>query len=231
MSERIDPKSRIGEVHEAYTIVDVVRPLDPNDNRIYSCRCNTCGRIVSLKYWDVKKIKHCNHFCYGTPRVTNNRWSNNFLRDIFAGMKERCYNKNNKCYRWYGAKGIKICDEWLSNPSNFEIWAIDNGYKDGLTIDRIDENKNYCPENCQWITRQENTKYKSTTSRIEVNGEMHTGRDWAAKLGLGTNLINKYIRKYGLESTIDFIKRVQENPTLKNYLKPNQTLYSLYCIS
>ena len=141
-------------------------------------------------------------------------------------MKSRCYNKEDKNYRWYGAKGIKICDEWLDNPKAFEEWAMNHGYSDNLTIDRKDENKNYCPENCTWVTLENNSKYKSTTSLVEVDGEIHTGREWSEKLGLGINVINTYIRKYGEKNTKEFIRCYLNNPGCKP--KNAQSYYDLY---
>lgn len=74
-------------------------------------------------------------------------------------MRERCYNKNNNKYYLYGGKNITICDEWLNDYDKFKQWSIEHGYKPNshLSIDRIDSNKNYCPENCQWITVSENS--------------------------------------------------------------------------
>ena len=103
---------------------------------------------------------------------------------------------------------------------------MNNGYKDNLTIDRLNENKDYCPENCVWIIGVDNAKYKSTTSLISVDNEIHTGKEWSEKLGLGVNRINTYIRDYGVENTIEFIRRYINNPKLKP--AHQQSYYDLY---
>jgi len=71
-------------------------------------------------------------------------------------MKQRCYNPNSSDYKFYGNKGIKICDEWLNDFKAFYNWSMANGYTEELTIDRIDNKGNYYPENCQWLTNSEN---------------------------------------------------------------------------
>ena len=88
---------------------------------------------------------------------------------IWEGMKQRCYNPNVKNYRWYGAKGVSICAEWKSNSFAFVTWAESSGYREGLTIDRIDNTKGYSPENCQWLTRVENLE-KDRGKRISWAG-------------------------------------------------------------
>lgn len=79
---------------------------------------------------------------------------------VFWGMLNRCYEKSNKAYEYYGGKGIKVCDEWNSFDKflNFYNWAMENGYKEGLQLDRIDVNKDYSPENCRWVTPVENAR-------------------------------------------------------------------------
>jgi hypothetical protein len=83
--------------------------------------------------------------------------SSSHLYSIWKSMRQRCENPKHKGYKYYGGKGIAVCEQW-AKFINFREWATDNGYKDGLSIDRIDSDKGYFPENCQWITLAENTK-------------------------------------------------------------------------
>ena len=193
---------------------------DKDGHALYKGVCRQCGLERIAKIHDLKVTKVCSH---------NNflvKWKNKRIRNIFREMKYRCYNEKDKSYKWYGKKGIKITEEWLNNPCLFEEWALENGYKDWLTIDRIDENKDYCPENCRWVTNRENAKYKSTTNLIKANGERHTGNEWSNILNLSVNVINTYVRKYGKENTEKFIEKYLENPGMKP--KVTQSYYDLY---
>jgi len=80
------------------------------------------------------------------------------LYRVWDSMKQRCFNPRDKAYKWYGGRGIIICLEWKNNYSAFKFWAILNGYQEGLTIDRIDNDGNYEPNNCQFITKEENAR-------------------------------------------------------------------------
>lgn len=177
-------------------------------HKLYHIKCNQCGYETDMRYSDISKAKECHHLQVDGSYIDKNiKWHNNALKEIFHGMKQRCYNTNNKDYIYYGQKGIGICREWLDNSELFEEWALNNGYKNGLTIDRINEKKDYCPQNCRWISLEENSRYKSTTNTITVNDKTMTGRQWAEFLGVGTNRINRYIRIYGLEYTVSFIEK------------------------
>ena len=87
-------------------------------------------------------------------------------------MRQRCNNPNRDAYKLYGGKGVRVCDEWC-DYENFKAWALDNGYQDNLSIDRIDPSKGYSPDNCRWITASENTARanKNHTSRKLIRGE------------------------------------------------------------
>lgn len=90
------------------------------------------------------------------------------LRGIWNGMKNRCSNPNNPGYKWYGGRGIYVCKEWLSDFKGFYTWSISSGYKPGLTIDRIDNDGPYSPDNCQWLTRASNASKTRNHNYIDV---------------------------------------------------------------
>ena len=146
-------------------------------------------------------------------------------------MKERCYNKNHKDYRYYGKKGIGIFEGWLSDPSLFEQWAFSNGYSDTLTIDRLDASKDYSPLNCRWIPLKENTRRAGKVNWLTVDGKTMTGKEWSAYFGLGVNTINRLIRESGEANTELLIQRMLQMPPHLVKRKPRQTWFSAYGIA
>lgn len=125
--------------------------------------------------------------------------SNTRLYGIWTGMKTRCYDKRCDKYYRYGARGISLCDDWVRDFSTFYDWAAANGYSDNLTIDRIDNDGNYCPENCRWITAAEQAANKSTNHRVSHAGQTHTIAEWARITGLDRALLKDRIVRYGWE--------------------------------
>ena len=111
------------------------------------------------------------------------------LYKVWIEMKNRCNNKNNKCYKNYGARNIKVCNDWEQNYLIFYNWAIENGYdekaKRGVyTLDRIDTNKNYEPNNCRFITIQEQQNNRTNNHFLEYKGERHTVSEWGRILDI-----------------------------------------------
>lgn len=102
---------------------------------------------------------------------------------IWGNMVNRCSNENNPNYHSYGGRGIKVCDEWLSFPE-FYKWALESGYDKSLTIDRIDNDDGYYPENCRWATVDQQANNKRSNKFITYNGETHTIAEWAKILGV-----------------------------------------------
>jgi len=115
------------------------------------------------------------------------------LRAIRKAMIDRCYNPNNKFYRCYGGRGVKVCDDWKDSLEMFYKWAIDNGWQKGLSLDRIDNDSEYCPNNCHWITRSENSKKPRSMNK----GKLKEGiKDFCNKYNIQHNVARKLFDKY-----------------------------------
>lgn len=118
------------------------------NGKIKSCGC-LAKEVSLINIKDVKLPRNEKIYKDGKRHPAYVTW---------LGMKRRCYGVNCKEYRWYGAKGIKVCSEWINKPDVFIEWADKNGYQKGLCIDRIDVNKDYSPENCHFISKLDNLK-------------------------------------------------------------------------
>jgi len=156
-----------------------------NNKKYYKCKCS-CGNYCikdkkyllhskscscgCLKSEESKKIQLKNCKTHGLSRTKlYSRWNI---------IKNRCYDEKNIGYKNYGGRGIKLCDEWKNNFSNFYDWALKNGYKDNLTIDRIDCDGNYCPENCRWVNMKIQNNNRRNNHLITINGETKTLSLW-----------------------------------------------------
>ena len=96
----------------------------------------------------------------------------------WRGMKRRCYDKNDSHYQYYGGRGITICEEWLYSFKAFYEWSLENGWEEGLEIDRINNDGNYEPSNCRYVTRKTNCNNRSTTRKITLNEKTHSIMEW-----------------------------------------------------
>lgn len=117
------------------------------------------------------------------------------LYNVWLTMKQRCYNPKDKHYKWYGSKGVKVCSEWLNNAEAFVEWALNNDYKPGLTLDRIDSNGDYTPSNCRFITIQAQQRNKSSNHVLAYEGISLTIQEWAEKLNITPSTLRSRINK------------------------------------
>lgn len=117
------------------------------------------------------------------------------LYSIWQNMLNRCRNHNVPEYEHYGARGITVCDEWVSSYVTFKQWAEQHGYNDGLTIDRIDNNGNYEPHNCRWVDMTTQANNKRNNKLIEVNGMVKTEAQWARESNIPRAIIARNVRK------------------------------------
>ena len=112
------------------------------------------------------------------------------LQQKLCDMKRRCYNPEEKFYKDYGGRGIKVCDEWMDKKeghSNFQKWAVENGWEEGRSIDRIDVNGNYEPSNCRWATPEEQANNRRNNNYVTINGVTKTTSEWARQIGISQN--------------------------------------------
>lgn len=164
----------------------------------WKCKCD-CGNevIVSSGHLRSGHSKSCG--CLARERSSKYHLTHGMkgtrIFSVYNGMKGRCYNPNDRKYPRYGGRGISMCEEWRNNPSSFFDWAFSNGYRDGLSIDRIDNNGNYSPENCRWADDITQANNKSTNHIYEHNGEKKTIAEWSRELGLSYSATNYRIKR------------------------------------
>lgn len=142
------------------------------------------------------------------------------LYEVWHAMKQRCDNVNHPHYQVYGGRGISYYPEW-KQAEKFCEWALDNGYKEGLEIDRIDVNGNYEPTNCRWVNRKTNAQNQRKTIWLTVDGETKCVAEWERVLGLNKSVVSAWVRRWGKEFAERRIQEVLETGTFKKY-RPKQ---------
>ena len=181
----------------------------PGKKKKWRCVCD-CGNetIVAGSNLVSGHTKHCvlcGYKATGKASITHEKKKKK-LYFVWNAIKTRCENEKSKSYRDYGGRGIKLCTE-SHDPSEFIQWALKSGYKYGYEIDRIDVNGDYEPNNCRWITKEENANNKRNNKAIEYNGEKKTLAQWARYFEVNyKNLSRNIIKGYGLEDAVKRIK-------------------------
>lgn len=187
------------------------------DKKPYSrwvCQCE-CGNRVIRPRGDLVSGHSKSCGCLATELLINRNTKHGFygehLYNVWNTMRQRCNDPNKAHYDRYGGRGISICNEW-NDYNTFREWAMSNGYKNNLTIDRIDVNGNYCPENCRWVTWQEQQNNRTSNRMITANGETHTIAEWSRISGIKSSTIQSRL-SYGWdeELAVTLPKRIDEN--------------------
>lgn len=183
----------------------VVKRAGTKDNRaMWLCRCE-CGNELIVEGHKLRSgnTKSCGCYQRDIARETQTKHngSNSRLYGVWNGMVQRCTNKNNCSYKRYGARGIKVCDEWF-DFGTFQEWALANGYnpnakRNECTLDRINNNGNYQPDNCRWIDIKKQCQNTRRSHNITINGETHCMSEWARIFGIKRETIKDRILRLG----------------------------------
>lgn len=177
-------------------------------NIYWFCQC-VCGKTRSLQTAQLTTGKVTSCGCKN-PRTLKSKIISNRKRmySIYNSMVARCTNPKSISYKYYGAKGITVCDEWKNSFNSFALWAEDNGYDDTLSIDRIDNFKGYSPSNCRWIPLYK--QFENTTKSVKYthNGQTHNLKEWCTILDFDYTLAKsrrKMAKKNKIDPTFEYV--------------------------
>lgn len=216
-------KNYTGQVFGRLTVLEFVERK--NNISYWKCKCS-CGNeiVIPIKYLVCGDTKSCG--CIRKEKVSKLAKSKSYkknktLYSRWSNMKQRCYNKNCMAYKHYGARGIVVCDEWKNNYKNFEKWALNNGYKKNLTIDRINVNGNYEPNNCRWATIKEQNNNMTTNHYVVYDDEKLTLKQFSEKYNIDYYIIKNRIKsKWDIEKIIKTpVKHININRLLTGGVK------------
>lgn len=215
---------------QRFNHLTVVRWLYPEERRnkrnIWLCKCD-CGKEVQLPKNKLVAgfTKSCG--CMKAERMGNlnkkYRYNDRRLYEVYMAMLERVNKPNSSSYKNYGARGIRVCDEW-SGKFGFDVfaeWAYANGYdanakRGECTIDRKDVDGDYCPENCRWITNKEQANNRRNNVRITYKGETRTIREWSNILNIPYGYLYSRLRMRNINNTLDYVISEYEDCKLKH---------------
>jgi len=197
MSSPKSRKNKIGDTYGNLTIISAgKREKRKNDwgyTYFWNCKC-ACGKEIEVRVggWGRNPIS-CGCLTTQLRSAANRKhgiW-NHPLCAVYRSILHRCYNDKNSAFKYYGGRGIKVCDSWRENIMNFYNWAVSSGWQAGLQVDRVDNDKDYCPENCRFVTPAENSRNKRNNRMILINGQTMCLKDWTTKLNLPTSKVYK----------------------------------------
>lgn len=187
---------RIDLLGQRFGRLTVIEETDrrANGSILWKCRCD-CGNTVLVRSNHLRRGGVLSCGCYNRDIITKHGDKDNPLYHTLQCMKDRCYNSNAQEYENYGGRGIKVCDEWLESYESFRDWAMANGYRKGLSIDRIDNNGDYSPDNCRWATMKTQCRNRRSNHLLTINGETHCIAEWGEIANIIPSRISKRLER------------------------------------
>lgn len=158
---------------------------------LFKCDCGS-EKIIRLYPVIIGQIKSCKCFVRSRGGI-----SDTAIGNVWGSMRNRCYDPKNQSYIRYGGRGITVCDEWRNNIVSFYNWCNSNGYKKGLELDRIDNDKGYSPDNCRFVTPMQNSRNKRNNIWVLHNGENFVLKDYAKIMGVDYKAIHNRVKYKG----------------------------------
>lgn len=166
------------------------------------CLCDVCGNL----HIKLVNALHDKCTCPNEPKRKSHGKTHTPLYNVWYGVKQRCYYDNNVNYKNYGARGIKMCDEWKDDFQAFYDWAISNGYHKGLQIDRIDVNGNYEPNNCRWVNKVVNANNKRNNINFTYQDKTMSLKAWCRYFNISyKTCMTRYYRGHSIEECLNII--------------------------
>ena len=198
-----------------------------NKHHIALYECPHCKNMFRTETNSVNsgRTKSCGCVRYANlvARNTKHGFTNTRIYRIWKGMKNRCYNNNTEDFNTYGNRGITVCDQWRNDFMSFYKWSMQNNYQDGFEIDRINNDGNYCPENCRWVThivncRNRGLRSNNTSGYIGIKQTRH--KRWVSAIVVNYKTI--YLGVYGTKK--------EAAQAYNNYVVKNDTQHTLNII-
>lgn len=210
------PRDLTGQKFGRLTVLrqapDKIKPSGAH-SKMWECKCD-CGNIKIISRSSLVSGDTVSCGCYHKEHAHDygkkHGLTNTKLYTKWSGIVQRCTNPNAIHYDMYGGRGITICDEWRNDFYSFYSWSIENGYKDGLTIDRIDNNKGYYPENCRWTDLETQANNTRRNHYITYNNETKTLTQWARLLNVNVETLRYRVNHGNMKDFLELTQRGYE---------------------
>lgn len=178
-------KYMVGDKIGDLTLLKRFPPSEGVHHSRWLCKCE-CKREIIVDNSNLRKQRQCK-VC-ASAKMSTHGMSNTALYTVWEHIKQRCFNPKSRSYPDYGGRGITVCDAWFDFEP-FMMWALSNGYSPDLTLDRIDNDGSYCPENCRWVDRKTQQNNRRNSIYITAMGKTLPCAEWARLTGIPKNTI------------------------------------------